>query len=496
MKSRMSLARKLMAGFGAVLVLSMVLSFSSLTSISALKEQINSIANQQAVKVDLAGQISTGAADMLRLENGIILRLILQDQSLSETYKQRFTASAKQVRSLISRMEQMGESGDGKRLLSRLRNGVGHWISLHEEMIHMLDAQQFDGAQRMLGERIVPAGEDMLRASGEMVAAVREALNESRQAADSRQTLNLWIQVLLTAVSLFVGGSILWMVRRSTSSLRELILRISEGIEQVAISAEQVSSSSQVLAQGAAQQAASLGETASTSQGITSMTKKNLESTQSVAQLMVDAEGNVGRMMHAFERMTGSMKEINASSEKIARIIKVIDEIAFQTNILALNAAVEAARAGEAGMGFAVVADEVRNLAQRSAQAAKDTAALIEESISKSNEGAAKLDEVAEAIKISTGISLKVKTLADEVNLGSKEQAHSIERISHAIAAMEEVTQKTAASAEESASAGEEMSGQSQEMKAAVAELVMVVGGGRAVEERNNGRQRASVRRA
>jgi methyl-accepting chemotaxis protein/methyl-accepting chemotaxis protein-1 (serine sensor receptor) len=192
---------------------------------------------------------------------------------------------------------------------------------------------------------------------------------------------------------------------------------------------------------------------------------------------MLDAEANVQKMTAALERMTGSMKEINGSSEKIARIIKVIDEIAFQTNILALNAAVEAARAGEAGMGFAVVAEEVRNLAQRSAQAARDTAALIEESIAKSTEGAAKLNEVAHAIKLSNGISLKVKALADEVNIGSKEQAHGIEQISLAISKMEQVTQKTASSAEESASAGEEMSGQSQEMKAAVAELVAVVGG-------------------
>ena len=134
---------------------------------------------------------------------------------------------------------------------------------------------------------------------------------------------------------------------------------------------------------------------------------------------------------------------------KIAKIIKVIDEIAFQTNILALNAAVEAARAGEAGMGFAVVADEVRSLAQRCAQAAKDTAALIEESILKSGDGKGKVDQVTTAIRTITADTTSVKTLVEEVSLASQEQARGIQQIGKAIVQMEQVTQSTAANAEE-----------------------------------------------
>jgi methyl-accepting chemotaxis protein len=236
-----------------------------------------------------------------------------------------------------------------------------------------------------------------------------------------------------------------------------------------------VASSSQTLAQGASEQAASLEETSASSEEITAMTRKNAENSAIAATLMADVDHRVTEGNQTLEQMMQSMQEITGSSDKISKIIKVIDEIAFQTNILALNAAVEAARAGEAGMGFAVVADEVRSLAQRSAQAAKDTAALIEESITKSNEGGTRLQRVAAVIRAITESTVKVKTLVDEVNLGSQEQARGIEQISKAISQMDRVTQGTAASAEEGASASEELSAQAEAMGHAVHKLSRLV---------------------
>jgi methyl-accepting chemotaxis protein/methyl-accepting chemotaxis protein-1 (serine sensor receptor) len=173
------------------------------------------------------------------------------------------------------------------------------------------------------------------------------------------------------------------------------------------------------------------------------------------------------------------MSQISTASMKISKIIKVIDEIAFQTNILALNAAVEAARAGEAGLGFAVVADEVRNLAQRCAQAAKDTATLIEESIGTAKDGTQKVDQMAIAIRAITEAAAGTKTLVESVDAGSREQSLGIAEIGKAISQMEQLTQSTAASAEESAAAAQELTGQSQGVKEIAERLSAMVGGGR-----------------
>ena len=172
----------------------------------------------------------------------------------------------------------------------------------------------------------------------------------------------------------------------------------------------------------------------------------------------------------------GVDKAKGTATTATANIIKTIDEIAFQTNILALNAAVEAARAGEAGMGFAVVADEVRNLAQRSAQAARDTAGLIEESMAKSSEGTARVAVVAEAIGSITGAVAKARGLVDEVSVASRQQAQGIDQVTQAIAQMEKVTQGTAATAEESAAASEELSAQADTALGIVGSLEQMVG--------------------
>jgi methyl-accepting chemotaxis protein len=290
------------------------------------------------------------------------------------------------------------------------------------------------------------------------------------------EATRFWLILSKVCTALFGASFAYYLVRSINSTLLQVARELGNGAEQVSTAAGQVASSGQSLAQGASEQAASLEETSSSSEELASMTRKNAENSQQAAEFMTAMSQRVAQANHSLGEMMTSMRDIGTSSGKISKIVKVIDEIAFQTNILALNAAVEAARAGEAGMGFAVVADEVRNLAQRSAQAAKDTTGLIEDSIARAGEGSKRLSEVAASIEAITAGASKVKTLVDQVDASSKEQALGIEQISKAIVQMEQVTQRTASNAEESAAAGEALNDQSQTLLGVVERLQSIVG--------------------
>jgi methyl-accepting chemotaxis protein len=277
--------------------------------------------------------------------------------------------------------------------------------------------------------------------------------------------------VVLVAFYFFNQRSI---VRPLTSTIRQ----IEDASNQTAGAAAEISGGSHAVADGASEQAAALEETSASLEEMSSMTSRNAESAGQVNELARQTRDAADRGARDMKEMAASMDSIKASSDDIAKIIRTIDEIAFQTNILALNAAVEAARAGEAGMGFAVVADEVRALAQRSAQAAKETAAKIEGAITRTNQGVQISAKVGQALEDILGKARQVEGLVQQVAGASKEQNQGITQLNAAVAQMDRVTQSNAATAEQSASAAEELSGQASTMRAAVGELLRLVNGG------------------
>ncbi|MEN6485106.1 MAG: methyl-accepting chemotaxis protein [Syntrophobacteraceae bacterium] len=321
------------------------------------------------------------------------------------------------------------------------------------------------------------------------LAKVRGLLNRAREEGarkstavnqdmlDKVATTNNSVGIIV-AVGLLLGTlSAFFITRGVTKTIRPVVEGLTEVSDHVAAGSGQVSSSSQQLAEGASEQAAAIEETSSSLEEMASMTRQNAENANQANRLMVETTETVSHAGLTMNNLTTSMIEISRASEETSKIIKTIDEIAFQTNLLALNAAVEAARAGEAGAGFAVVADEVRNLAMRAADAARNTANLIEGTVKRVKEGSELVEKTDKEFRELAASVGKSSELAGEISAASHEQAQGIEQVNRAVSDMEKVVQQNSANAEETAAASEEMSAQAERMKEYVAELKSLVDG-------------------
>ncbi|MBN2332368.1 MAG: cache domain-containing protein [Deltaproteobacteria bacterium] len=283
----------------------------------------------------------------------------------------------------------------------------------------------------------------------------------------------------LVALGILFGFILAYGLAQSiTKQVNVVTGGISDAAAQIAGAANQIAAGSQNLADGASNQAASLEETSSSLEEIGSMTRQNADNTKQADSLAQQAEAVVQEGASNMEEMLRAVHEIRDSSEKTAKIIKTIDEIAFQTNLLSLNAAVEAARAGEAGAGFAVVADEVRNLAHRSAEAAKNTTELIDRSVASSVRGVELSERVAASFEEINSAIKKVKDLVAEVAAASDEQSQGLGQISTVVGQMDKITQENAANAEESAASIMELKSQIDTVDGMVTQLVQVLGMG------------------
>lgn len=306
----------------------------------------------------------------------------------------------------------------------------------------------------------------LLRRSSAAVVSEKEAVSSAIR----------MVTLSVLAAFAMIGGVTGFTIRKLTRTLRFAVEELNEISKQVSSAAAQVSTSSQSLAQSSSEQAAALEETSAATEEINSMACQNSGNSAKAAELMALSQAKFFDTNESLDRVVAATNELNKHSGTIVKIIKTIDEIAFQTNILALNAAVEAARAGEAGTGFAVVADEVRNLAQRSAKAAHDTAELIEESIAKTSSGVNNVNEVVTVIRTITEQSTKAKTLVDTVAAGSQEQSRGIGQIGKTVIQIQRATQSNAATSEETAAAAQELSGQSEVLRSVIERLAAMVG--------------------
>jgi methyl-accepting chemotaxis protein len=390
-----------------------------------------------------------------------------------------FEKNRREAVALIERAKTEISQADRHELVLSIEAHVKEYAGIFGRLTKMDAAADVVAIGKEMAELGEAIDHELVKLEHDIVAEQTEAGARINREALEAQTALICVGVAALVLGVFltclIGSSIV-------GPLREIASTISHGVGETVAASDLVSASSQALAQGASEQAASLEESSAAIEELSGMTKRNadnaIEAKNSATKTRLSADEGAKQM----KAMQDSITAISAASEDITKILKTIDEIAFQTNILALNAAVEAARAGEAGAGFAVVADEVRALAQRSAVAAKETADRIGDSVDKSRAGVVVSAEVAATFATIQKNILRFDALASEIAGASTEQSEGIEQISTAISQIDSVTQTNASAAEETASASEELNAQAKSLQRAV-ERVNVLVGGRATRE-------------
>lgn len=364
-------------------------------------------------------------------------------------------------------------------LQSALPAAQKNYLSANEALLAML-RQMAEGQPAPAPADFTAAGE---KARAEALRFWVTASTELDQLLLRRighhQQARLFSLLAIGAVVILSSLVVFLLIRSTNRALEHIAETLTETSGQVSAASGQVTTASQALADGVSGQASSLEETAASIEEINSQAKRNGENAEAARTLAADTRSATEHGTHQMREMVVAMNDIKASSDNIAKIIKTIDEIAFQTNILALNAAVEAARAGEAGAGFAVVADEVRNLAQRAAQAAKETADKIDDAIRKSAKGVDLSGKVADGFNLIAEKAGKVNALVVEIATASKEQAQGLAQVGAAVSQMDQVTQANASNAEENASAAEELNAQADALRQSIVQLQRLVDGAR-----------------
>ena len=484
--SEKSIGILLGVGFGIVLLLLVftgVLGYWSTSSISAMAiKEFKEMLRTVAAIAEHSARARSNVLGLRRFEKDLFLNIGSKEKE--EDYLKKWKEQKEHLLNRLNNLQKATVAEQDKKTVAEMRNQLTGYESGFLKIYSMIQSgnlktpqegntaiNEYKDSTHKLEEAAKRFSED---GNKRMVSIENEIIAKSGSIKTFMVILCMVFILVGTGIAVLIGR---WIIR----PLKRIIDGLTEASDQVACAAGEVSAASQSLAEGSSQQAASVEETSSSLEEISSMTKQNASNSGQADSLMKQANQVVIKANASMGQLTTSMQEISKASEETSKIIKTIDEIAFQTNLLALNAAVEAARAGEAGAGFAVVADEVRNLAMRAADAAKNTAVLIEGTVKKVSDGATLVKTTNYAFREVAVSTAKVGELLGEITAASTEQSQGIEQVNIAVTEMDKVTQQNAATAEESAAASEELNAQAEEMKSFVHELSAMVGGNAAV---------------
>jgi methyl-accepting chemotaxis protein len=470
-----TISRRIIFGFAAMLLFSVVLGAIALWRLSGVSQSVSNLADNTLPSIltlrEYAGATRDNISTILQYHD-------VEPGDQRKELEDRINANRNRIDELIKQYEPLISDNEDRRLFEESKRARTAFVTVRTRYLELVRQGKAEESKTLLTESVIPAYEETVKAVSASIS-YNESLGMDAGTA-GKQAARSGVRLIGIALgcALLLAGFLGWQIVSTTNRvLRDLAVNLDQGATQTASAAGQVSAASQNLSSGASEQAASVEETSASLEEISSMIRSTADNAEKAKALAGEARSVAQAGSRTMVEMTQAMAAIDTSSAEVAKIVKNIDEIAFQTNILALNAAVEAARAGEAGAGFAVVADEVRSLAQRSAAAAKETADKIEAAIASSRNGSVSCAKVAESLtQIATKVS-STDALVAEIATAAREQAQGIEQINTAITQLDQVTQSNSASAEESASAAEELDAQAASLKDMVGKLRQLVGG-------------------
>jgi len=356
--SSLSIGKKLFLGVGALIVFLFALGVTAYVSMSGIGQRVRVMGEQTALKLELASATQRETSDLLAGTRGVLMRGYQKDAAGITRDTGQFNTAADEMQATIEKIQPLLSSGDAAvQPLHEIESALTSMRATDDKISRTALAGDMPSAIGLYNDEMKPAAARQKKAAGEIVKIQKDLFATDAKETEDVISKNSWMTVLMMLFASGVALALVYVIRQINSLLRHSVSELGEASMQIVSAANQVSTSSQSLAQGASEQAATIQEIASASTEIHAMARRAADSSKETVKIVNHSREGFGRTNDSLQEMVGAMNGIGESSEKISKIIKVIDEIAFQTNILALNAAVEAARAGEAGMGFAVVAD-------------------------------------------------------------------------------------------------------------------------------------------